>query len=54
MGQLITALTTGVATAGTVSGATGITVGGTTPTSDFGAALVGGFLQISDLLTTTP
>jgi len=46
--QLITALTTPTATGGTVGGATGITVGGTTPTSAFGAALVGGKLQVSD------
>ncbi|MGA7216983.1 MAG: flagellin [Candidatus Sulfotelmatobacter sp.] len=48
IGQLITALTTSVASGGNVGGTTGIVVGGTTPTSAFGAALVGGFLQISD------
>ena len=47
--ELITALTTPTATGSTVGAAgVGILVGGTTPTSAFGAALVGGKLQVSD------
>ena len=46
--QLITALTTPVASGGNVGGVTGVTVGGTTPTSAFSAGLVGGKLEVGD------